>query len=106
MKNAKYMTPSAATPPFDPQRQCDRQQQQESDAKSEHAERERIARADRKPGGATRHAAQRARRDRRENADIFVAGSSHARSAETVYDRRSTGRPRRACHEVADTIAI
>jgi hypothetical protein len=76
--------PIAAARPFDPQRERDRQQQQKSNAKSEHAERDRIARADRKPRGAARHAAQRARRDCREHADILVSQSAHGRSGETA----------------------
>ena len=76
--------PVPTTRPFDPQRECDRQQQQKPDAKSEYAERDRIARADRKPGGAARHAAQRARRDCREHADILVSQSAHGRSGEAA----------------------
>src|SRR5262249_38992047 len=74
--------PIAAARPFDPQRERDRQQQQKSNAKSEHAQRDRIARPDRKPRGAARHAAQRARRDCRQHADILVSQSAHAKSGE------------------------
>src|SRR5262249_22265465 len=76
--------PIAAARPLDPQRECDRQQQQKSNAKSEHAERDRIARPDRKPGGAA--PPRRPRRSTR-----LPPARRHTRFAKRAWEVRREG---------------
>src|SRR5262245_17972041 len=97
MNNAKYMTPSAATlNQSRPRGHLIRNasaigSKQKPDANSEHPERDRIGGADRKPGGAARHSAKRARRDCRDHADIFFSESAHARPAVRPHRSRLNG---------------